>query len=191
MILGHFLKFGIVDVAMAVSRQKTVESWKELKKRSIVILYFDATEWRKHVPWVLHIHESNQALLFSPLSVLWKECTCIFKVILENMFLWSLYLKKNDFENQVSHANFNGITSVGVISSLLPHLFLNPLEEQKDKGGRLRNTRITSFLLIRPTLEKVEHICGQMDFLILSPHIGRTCPSGHRQSQTTASLHTG
>lgn len=32
MILGHFLKFEIVDVAMAVSRQKTVESWKELKK---------------------------------------------------------------------------------------------------------------------------------------------------------------
>lgn len=47
------------------------------------------------------------------------------------MFLWSLYLKKNDFENQVSHANFNSVISVGVISSLLPHLFLNPLEKAK------------------------------------------------------------
>lgn len=32
MILGHFLKFEIVDVAMSVSRQKTVEPWNELEK---------------------------------------------------------------------------------------------------------------------------------------------------------------
>lgn len=42
-------------------------------------------------------------------------------------------------------------------------------------------TKISPFLLIKLTLEKMEYICEQMDFLILSPSTGRT----------TSSLHTG
>lgn len=69
MILGHFLKFETVDVAMATSRQRTVESWKALKKLSThisTILYSDPTELRKQVLRVLCIYETNQALLFFP-----------------------------------------------------------------------------------------------------------------------------
>ena len=107
------------------------------------------------------------------------------------MVFWSFCLKKNDFKNEVSHADLNSLIFVGIISSLLSHLFLNPLEKKKkDKGERQRDTKITSFLLIKLTLEKVEYICGQMDFLIVSPHAGCTSRSGQRQKQTTAGLHT-
>lgn len=49
MILGHFFKSKIVDVAVAVSRQKTAESWKELKKLSTVILSFDLRKLREQI----------------------------------------------------------------------------------------------------------------------------------------------
>lgn len=181
---------------MAVSRQKTVESWKELKKLSTVILYFWPTELRKQILWVLHIQERNQPLLYAVRFFFSeKNALSLFKLyqkifILCFMgFFWSSYLEKNDFENQVSSANFNSVIPADVISSLLPHLFLNPLEKKKEKRERRTEAKRASFLLIKLTPEKVEYICRQMDFLVLST--GIEGPSGHRQGRTIAGLHTG
>lgn len=58
-----FLKFETVDVAMAISREKTVESWKELKKLSTRILHFGPSEFWKQILCILHIYKRNQGLI--------------------------------------------------------------------------------------------------------------------------------
>lgn len=127
MILGHFLKLELVDVAVAVSRQKTLESWKEVKKLPTTISHLDPTDLGKQALRVFHVHERPRRSVplseGSPLKRALALSTWYQKTfLLCFMLFWSLYQEKNDFETPVAYATFKGIISVGVVSAFLPHL---------------------------------------------------------------------
>ena len=70
MILGHFLKFEIVDVAMAVSRWKIVEPWRELKSYQPWFLW---SNWiKKAGPWGFP-HSWKESGFHSTLCVIFSD----------------------------------------------------------------------------------------------------------------------